>query len=656
MVRSTQYRITLANFSAATDSTSHGSIGFSHTNRPSRNVVALTGGSIGFGHFGGVGTAVFSFGRHNGLYTAEKSTYYTDLLDDAKQIHVVLQDMKQRRAWQTNGESTILQVILHRHAMGTYNVGGRAVNLCKANPGDPSSIRRAMIQNTNIEVAHDQYMKENVVKTKRFRDLVGELYAILEGLEGHSEEVTTAGIKLKTDWRRRITGYEYMELIQKKHKMQVKEAELRKTCGNWPDYARDINAVVLFGTNFGEPLQPRQSVALCRKYRAVPMGKDYLAVEVSSLQSLYSENGSLTDQMQITATGMQWNRSKHLFESCPPIKARGKGNTRDLCHCERIQEFVPKGVFGSVRRPGQLSDHGAVIFGQGTSGWINELTKSLPNIRNATRKQDAASTCQPTSPLPISRQNVEDYGTNSRDWNLRVDSFHHPSPCSIDDMPLGKPARLSTSSSVFGYSDTRLTFLGPSIGRSRHTSVFSADDNSLSMGRHSITATIDSGYTVPENTTSDREQKAPSFIVINPPTESMQSHDISYEFRKKYHDSSPSTISQSFMQRRSAPLPSDNTIDSEPIQCTPLSDRTGSRPMKQADAELLTRPSSFPKPLHSQQGTNVPKRRPPQVQRMQFEPATATSSLDSNSWANADAPCHPILRRKPGFQHSRTSS
>jgi hypothetical protein len=74
-------------------------IGFSNAKTGAKLTVKLTSGSVGFGKIG-TGQLNFSFGRHNGSFTAEKPNYYLETLDYAKQIHIILQDTGQRRAWQ----------------------------------------------------------------------------------------------------------------------------------------------------------------------------------------------------------------------------------------------------------------------------------------------------------------------------------------------------------------------------------------------------------------------------------------------------------------------------------------------------------------------------------------------------------------------------
>jgi hypothetical protein len=365
-------------------------IGYSKMPLLSKKRVSLTSATIGFSHIG-TGTANFTFGKKDGVYHAEKPQFYEDLLDDARQIHVILQDTRTRRAWHTNAEVVILHIILHRREL-KLSKADRKTEFRTADAEIPSSVRVAMRANSNIVIMSGEHMDKRELKTKVFRDLVGELYTTIEGLKAYSEDVAS-GIELKLDWKRLIQGWEYMDLVDKKRDFRLKEAELKRSCGHWPDFARDINAVILFGTQFRDVIQPKDNTKLCRRFKEVPPEKHYLTVEVSTLCRLYLENGSSQDQERVTPTGMGWHRSKYLFESCP----RTKSNSDAPCQCERIQEFVLRKGFSKIKPPGRLEKSGAAIFGQRDSSWTSELIKSWSNIRSPLDQQNNAEPPPPNS-------------------------------------------------------------------------------------------------------------------------------------------------------------------------------------------------------------------------------------------------------------------
>jgi hypothetical protein len=367
----------------ATDKSDYMEIGYSKAMKLSRTVVSLTGGNFGFSKLG-TATATFALGKNDGLYSSKKSKFYEDLLDDARQIHVVLQNTGDRCAWQTDAETIILHVVLHRHALKKFTVDGKVVNISAAEAQVPGSVRCAMLRNADTVVMRGRHMETTAVTDKLFKDIVGELFTMIEGLQANAEKVAETGIQLKLDWTRRVQGWEYMDLVQKKLKLELREIELGKTCGYWHKFAHDINAVVLFGTGFREVFQPKDTSKLCQAFRKAPKDKHYLVVGISTLRTLYWENNSSTDQTRLTSTGIRWQRAAHVFEPCP----QANKNTKGSCTCERIQEFTPPRALGKVRSPGRLEGDGAVIFGKGNTSWMGGVTEAWSNVRNAFHQPD----------------------------------------------------------------------------------------------------------------------------------------------------------------------------------------------------------------------------------------------------------------------------
>ena len=76
--------------SLATASFNYGDLGFSKANKPSNKALHVTGGSIGFS-FIATGGLSFTVGRDNAPFSVQSQpSYFEDVLDDARQIHVIL--------------------------------------------------------------------------------------------------------------------------------------------------------------------------------------------------------------------------------------------------------------------------------------------------------------------------------------------------------------------------------------------------------------------------------------------------------------------------------------------------------------------------------------------------------------------------------------
>jgi hypothetical protein len=359
--------------SLASGSYDYEAIGYTKTPYLSKKVLSFTGASIGFQQFG-AGSLNFAISKRGRMHHLDKAQYYQDLLDAAKQIPVILQDMQDRRAWYADGERIILHVILHRHAIRPYNANG-IVQLASAEPGDLDSVRKAMLDNADVLVSYDRDMGQAGLQSKTFKDLVNELYSILEGLMAETVDIADAGIELKLDWKKHVQGWEYMDLVNRKLTPCLREATLRPTCGQWPELARDRNAVVLFGNQFKSVISPQHSLPLCKQFQELPKNKDYLAIESSKLEDMYMESGAVDDRTQITLTGMQLHRSRLVFEGCP------RSTFKADCECDRIQQLVPKKVKGAVNPIPKMQRRGALIIGEGKFSWINELGNSWEALR-----------------------------------------------------------------------------------------------------------------------------------------------------------------------------------------------------------------------------------------------------------------------------------
>jgi hypothetical protein len=380
------------NRKAASEAYDYRATGYTKTPYLSKKVLSLTGASIGFQQFA-AGGLNFAVSKRSKMHRIEKAQYYIDLLDAAKQIPIVLQDMVDRRAWLVDGERLILHIILHRHAIKPFVVNG-AVLFESASPNDPTSVREAMIANVDKLVSLDRDIQRPGIRDKFFKDLVNELYTILEGLMAETTDIADAGIAMNLDWKKHIQGWEYMDVVHQKLTPRMREAHLKSTSGKWPELARDQNAIVLFGTHLQKIINPHPSVRLCKLFKELPKHRDYLGIESEKLEDMYLESGAENDRTQITPTGLQLHRSQHLFERCPRV---------DQCKCKRIQQLVPRKAKGTVKPIPKTNKSGAIIIGQGETSWINELGPSWGTLRGIFRHETVDLPSKTSNPVESTR-------------------------------------------------------------------------------------------------------------------------------------------------------------------------------------------------------------------------------------------------------------
>lgn len=167
-----------------------------------------------------------------------------------------------------------------------------------------TSTRDVMITNAEKIFSFRHQFSSSEPKESRFKDEVKLLYSSIDGLWAHDYAVDSKLVKLKIDLGQSVSGWEYMDIVKNCKWMPPKSANLRKTCGKWNHYAKDIQAIVLFGGCFGDIFKPAVPSAVCSAFLSVPRDECYLAVRVSVLEHLFERQGSLEDQRKLTDSGL----------------------------------------------------------------------------------------------------------------------------------------------------------------------------------------------------------------------------------------------------------------------------------------------------------------------------------------------------------------
>ncbi|KAH0536252.1 hypothetical protein FGG08_006859 [Glutinoglossum americanum] len=392
----------------------YNSIVYSGTSRESTPELVFRGLGLGFSKIG-VGTANFDYRTRQGVYNTEKSNSYKTTLEDANGLHVILHDTRDKRAWHTNAERLILHMILHRYYRNSFEIDKRPVYIEPADENAGVSVRDAMWKNANTALFRDWKAGKDEETVWRFREMFEELLRTLEKLQYEETTVRTRPkIRLSWDPRGSILGWEYMDLVERKRQLHLKSTKVEATFGKWPYFARDIGAVVLFGSGFHEILEPKEPDQLCCGFQTLPHGRGYLAMDISVLRALHISEGSPGDQARLTPTGFTWQRSTHVFERCNKT-SQASQNQVNLCECKRIQELERPRLVNRSRRPGEIDacsghDDGVVIFGA-AGRFVNILGRSQSQPH-----QDQH--------LEISRRNPEQSGSNPICVSLEGDAYN----------------------------------------------------------------------------------------------------------------------------------------------------------------------------------------------------------------------------------------
>ena len=340
-----------------TADTDYGNIDWSPA-AEARRSTRFSGTEIGFQTMV-TGKLSFCMGPKDGRLHFSRGGPFLKVIKCAENTPVVLYDLEDRRAWFVSALDVMLHVCLTRHRLSPYHADGESVEFVFADP------RRHEGYTTKDAILHNQSRKiyEGDISEQdyHFKDAILDIWSQMERLlEKENAIEANPGVPLHGTMRSKLKGWEYMSLVHEKNYRQ-KEVHIEKSSGGWVDLVDSIDCLVLFATGFKEIIKPAINDShLCRKWRSLPKGKDYLATNVPMLEMLYSEAGSRISREFLSTNRLQWHRGSLLFEPC-------KAKSPYHCQCDRTQQIYHDSwfeTFGRIRRPGKLEPKGCVVFGQ----------------------------------------------------------------------------------------------------------------------------------------------------------------------------------------------------------------------------------------------------------------------------------------------------
>ncbi|KAF5625342.1 alcohol dehydrogenase [Fusarium tjaetaba] len=416
----------------ATSSFDHASVQYSKAVKPPR-WAQIDKFIIGFSQWG-TATAEVTFGKKDGFRSLRPDDYET-LLDDAKETQVILHDTTHKRAFQTNAEDLILNILLHRQNL---QLSGQSQNPREKNAVDiihgaditkqKTSTRAAMLDNAEKVFSIRTSMSNTKKEESRFKHEVKLLYSTVDGLWAESYASGSTSVKLGVKFGQNVTGWEYMDVVNNVKVILPKSVDLKKSCGRWNDYAEDIQAVVLFGGDFGDILAPGSS-KLCLNYKSLPRDECYLGIRVDALQSLFDRQGSSQDQKKLSPSGFTLQGSQDVFRPCAGI-------------CSDHVVRIVKQSKGHCPLP--LEKHGAIIIGEARGGLLhnmfgnNQQPEKKPSRAQRQERQALYRTERETAPItatPSPRPNESEktqirnvFVINSQQWSLEW-IFNHRWGC-----------------------------------------------------------------------------------------------------------------------------------------------------------------------------------------------------------------------------------
>lgn len=154
--------------------------------------------------------------------------------------------------------------------------------------------------------------------------------------------------------RDKLIGFAFMDIVDIQNDLRPRIVKLKSSGRGWVDLTRDIRAITLLGKGLGEIIKPSKDAnSLCKNWKHVPTGKDYLVACTSTLKDISKWHGNLSSKPMELANGIFWHKPDKLFEPCGCKTSS----------CDRVQVLLPGSLGMKKHSQPFVGDHGAVIFG-----------------------------------------------------------------------------------------------------------------------------------------------------------------------------------------------------------------------------------------------------------------------------------------------------
>ena len=270
------------------------------------SVLNFAGGSFGFQQFG-AGQVNFTLGAKDSKIALVRSGTFRMILGWAAKTPAVLYDKADQRAWLFNAGDVILHIVQIRIRRSPFLVRGKDMQL-KISGGTTETLHL----NEHLVLSEDG---------ETVSSMVSSIWSTLEFLRDERINAEKSpDLPMKTPFRRKLAGYELMDVVEEISPLHKKQSTIERSCGGWPSLIRDIDALVLFANGLGELIKPgRPHEELCHTWQTMPKGKDYLATIIPVLLDLFATAGSRDSREHLTSSHLSWVCGKSLFEPCQSL-------------------------------------------------------------------------------------------------------------------------------------------------------------------------------------------------------------------------------------------------------------------------------------------------------------------------------------------------
>ncbi|KAL6904704.1 hypothetical protein GGI43DRAFT_287411 [Trichoderma evansii] len=299
---------------------------------------------------------------------------YRVKLDFLSKKYMVLWDVGCKRGWLVNGVNALLHLLrasleINKNDDFSFKFLLKSEMLEEA--GNPYTVSAAMevllnSANLDMELYEECEQDESGAKIKfRVRDRVNDLFEALEKTIDYHQRIAGArGENLKSAPRKDPEGWDFKDIATNEDPTYPRLAKLKTVGKGWVDFTRAIEAVFLFGRDFGNLIDPVAENSTCSHWKILPSNKYYLAASAKDLNTIMDRMGNPRATPPRLTNSLAWL----------PLKTAS--NIR-CCHaethCDRAHSIWPLHISQPFPQNTLLSlaVSGAVVFGHSASiGWI----------------------------------------------------------------------------------------------------------------------------------------------------------------------------------------------------------------------------------------------------------------------------------------------
>jgi len=193
------------------------------------------------------------------------------------------------------------------------------------------------------------------------KDRVLQICRVLQQIIAHQDDVYNrdgVGARIKLTPRRQLEGFDFMDVATNQGTLWPKVDYIHAWGEGWVDFTRELHCVALFGTGFGNLIEPTGNPCL-RCMSNIPQGPDLLGITVADLLDIIEKNGDNDGSPWRVVEDIHWYVPNKLFEPC---RCDSTPTTRN----NRVQVFLPAThpkLWGRGLRSPQLVADGAILVG-----------------------------------------------------------------------------------------------------------------------------------------------------------------------------------------------------------------------------------------------------------------------------------------------------